>query len=472
MLRNQSLTDGTLEEAVEALAKLAAWRRTTVPSLAEKQALASSDVLGAVGRFASTPGGAALLGGGLGAATGAAGTFMQNRSKPENERHSLLRGALSGGLAGAAIGGGGAAAVKGFQGLKHPESQPGPQGEISVPGMGGKLDASVLRKHPDLHRKLQELAEPSFGEHVTDAFTKGYEGLTNYLPISSKVLPAIGVYDYLTHTQNRFGGKMLGDKNWLHAPGTAATRLASKLRGITPRLASGLNAAGTKMRNADFGIGMIDPLNSNNPEHLRAGVRSVLSDPKKHPQFGGGRQELLKWLVDTPEGAKKLDEIGGKRRGGSVTRDVPTKVEIQPSPVDQTTTTEHLNKQTGQWETQRVRTTPVFPPKVPHDTTAPETIGREGFRYLKGHGAEAQLGMPGVKDNVAAHTGTPRVRRGMFGAAGNVPAKSVSRVLGRIAGYGLPLAAEFVYNAKKQEAARAVERQKIEEMLRQSGLLR
>ena len=105
----------------------------------------------------STPGGAALLGGGLGAAAGGIGAAVSNRGKPEGERRGILSSALTGGLAGAAIGGGGVAAAKGFSGLRdtgHAEVKGDP---IPIPGSDLKLNPQVMTQMPDAHKRLQEL---------------------------------------------------------------------------------------------------------------------------------------------------------------------------------------------------------------------------------------------------------------------------------------------------------------------------
>ncbi len=481
MLLNPSSVSGTLEQAVESLAVLAAHCRTAPLTYVEKQAIAASDMLGAVGRYASTPGGAAAIGGGVGALAGGVGAAFGNRGKPEGQKRSILGTALTGGLAGAAIGGGAGAAAKGYQGLKTEGPVTG--GDIEVPGTGMKLDPKALRTMPGLQKRLQELGTPSIPEMITLPFSEGLAGIDKYMPYTWKAGLGVGAMDYLTHTQNRFGGEnMMGDKNWLHAPGNAAIGLGNvlskapavgKVSGAVRHAGGALGRLGVKLRKADYGIGMIDPKNSTSPQDLEAGIKSIVnSGEKEHPQFDSKRRKIMEWLLDTPEGQRKLKEMAANRKGGSVTRDVTTTQEVQPPPVTQTKSSKKFNEKLQDYETWQESTSNVNPPKETKTVTEPATLKGESIRYAKGHGAELQLGKPGLKENVAGHTGTPKMTRGPLGGTSHVPASSVGRKLGRVGAYGLPMAAEVLYNSYHESQARALERAQLEHQLRASGLLR
>ncbi len=479
MLLNPQFVSGTLEEAVEALAKLAADCRTRPLTFVEKQALAGSDTLSALGRYIGTPTGAALLGGGLGAAAGGIGTAFANRGKPEGERRSVLSSALTGGLAGAAIGGGGVAAAKGLSGLRDPGHAPVKGAPIPIPGSDLKLDPRVMTAMPDAHKRLQELAEPDWSERVMEPLSRGWEGIKEVLPVSSRAVPAMAGYDLLTNTQQRFGGKMLGDMNWLHAPGAAASWVANKMHGGLDRvgLAGGrmssalgkLHDVGEKLQRADYGIGMIDPRNSTHEKHLEAGIDAVLQDPKKYSRFmeEPGRAGALKHLRG--DGGQDLLSRAKTRQPEAFTHSTDIDVE-SPSPSKVQELIEERYDRDGTLAGHTRKEVMVPQPPTKNFQTVHGTLTPEDFHQLKEIGARVHLdGMDGAAK--ANPSGIPRVRRGIRGGTTNASLSSPSKLLQRLAMYvGVP-AVEFAVHSARKGWERGDERAKLIEQMRQNGLI-
>jgi len=231
------LLDGTLQDAVEALAKRAADLRTRPVTVAEREKVAAADFLAGLGDWVkSNPLQAgSLLGGVAGAGLGGASTAFGNRGKPEEQKRSVLSSMLTGGLAGTALGGGGALAYKGYQGMQTGQQgfQPGDDlrpGEFARDGQKFKIDPKVLRQNPGLHsevRKLTAQANPldtglksvlGAGKALLDRQIAPDQGFGNpdgnfldkYLPATSTWLPRLGLADAALHSQKLRLGERMG----------------------------------------------------------------------------------------------------------------------------------------------------------------------------------------------------------------------------------------------------------------------
>lgn len=483
MFLNPSFVEGSLEDAVESLAKLASYCRTSPRSGTEKQAIAASDTLGAVGRLLSHPGAAAAAGGGVGALAGGIGAAWGNRGKPREERRSILSTALTGGLAGAAVGGGASLASKGLGGLKSPEHAPIPDNPIDVAGTGMKLSPRVMTEMPGAHKQLQELAEPGRWERLAAPVKGAVNFALDEFPVSSVALPTMAAADIATHSQARFGGRMLGDKNWLHAPGVAADYTgrflkmapkAGRTMGAVRDVGSVLKKFGDKLRKADYGIGMIDPRNSTDHTHLADGVTSVIDKGEKaNTNIGAPQRKILEWMKNDPEGRKQLEALGRTRKPEDFTKAVTTKVESTAKPKKTWLHEERFTP--GEVDPVRVKKQ-VFVPNKPQmtDVTADATLGSETIKELKEIGARAQLGMPGMAENkTPTTTGTPRVRRGITGKTSNVPGglKSLPRAVPRALAYaGVPVA-EFLAKSWSEQQGREGAQKSLIEKMRERGLI-
>jgi hypothetical protein len=231
--------EGTLDDAIESLTKRAEELRSRPPNLREKRA--APDFLTGLGQhLRDNPElSGALLGGGLGAATGGLGTLVGNRGKDETEKRSPLRSLLTGGLAGAALGGGLGMASRGWRGMSGGGAggtdAMGP-GEFMQDGQRMRIDPEALRRDPGLAQRLRELRAPPGPLQTAPLGALGAAGSLYHNTWSAPVLTALGLGDAALHNQ----GLRLGDR---------------------------------------FGWGMIDPRNSRNVEHLRGGIQKILKSP-------------------------------------------------------------------------------------------------------------------------------------------------------------------------------------------------
>lgn len=185
-----SLINGTLSDAIEALAKRAADLRTRPLTFAEKRANTVSDYLSSIGQWAKdNPMAAGGIAGGLGGGLlGGLGTANANRGKDKRERRSVLNAMLMGGVSGAALGGGAGAAYKGIQGLSTPANTPA----------------------ADIQRRIREIQD----ENPTDAAVRrGVTGALSWvrekLPVSTYAVPGAMAADAAMNSRTlnlgRFG---------------------------------------------------------------------------------------------------------------------------------------------------------------------------------------------------------------------------------------------------------------------------
>lgn len=180
----------SLEEAVELLAKRAADLRSRPRTWSEKKAAGLSDVLGGMGSWAKANPLAAsgVAGGALGAGIGGIGTMLGNRGKDEDEQRSTLGSTLTGGLAGAAMGAGGAAVYQGSKGMQAPKETP--------------LTA--------LNQKVKELqAKNPIDEAVKGTASGVWSGIKSH-PWTTGTLAGLGSLDAALHSQNARLGERIG----------------------------------------------------------------------------------------------------------------------------------------------------------------------------------------------------------------------------------------------------------------------
>jgi hypothetical protein len=209
MLQISSLVEGTLVDAVEALAKTAADRRVTAPSYLEKRALGVSDVLGGLGSVVKNHPAlsAGLLGGGLGAAAGGLGTSLYNSDQPEHKRKSVWQNALTGGLAGAALGGGAGAAVSGLSNIGKPTDGTSPatfqQGRKKF-----QISPEALRANPNLLSDVNNMEEPAWPERVRQGLSSAWSGLGQIVPRNTWM--GMGAVDAVANSQAARTGERFG----------------------------------------------------------------------------------------------------------------------------------------------------------------------------------------------------------------------------------------------------------------------
>src|SRR4029077_9268503 len=179
---------------------------------AEKQANVLSDVLSGLGTSVSSNPvlGHALVGGGLGALAGAGSHYLGgDETDPNARRRGVLSSALTGGLAGAALGGGLGMVRRHFPGgaghapASVPDGGTPGVGEFTHGGQRYRIDPQALRNDPELlQRTLGASAGPGPIENLPGA-------AVNFLwnnpvaPWSGRVLPAFGAVDATWSAQRR-----------------------------------------------------------------------------------------------------------------------------------------------------------------------------------------------------------------------------------------------------------------------------
>ncbi len=200
------LLNGTLDEAIEKLASLAADRRTRPQTYAEK--VAAGDFLASLGdTVQNNPAlSHALIGGAAGAGLGGLSTAYGNRGKEPGQKRSLMSSMLTGGLAGAGIGAGVGAARTGLAGLKGPGAEsmgtdalkPGEYVDpVTQKRMG--ISPDVLKQHPDLHKRIRELTTPSLQTTVGAGLNSAWDKAKELAPTSSAVMPWVAGADAALH---------------------------------------------------------------------------------------------------------------------------------------------------------------------------------------------------------------------------------------------------------------------------------
>lgn len=361
-----SLIDGTLGEAVEALAGRAAELRLRPVTYQEVREKRARDILSSVGRqFQDNPTLAStLLGGVAGAGLGGIGTGISNLGKEKDERRSALGSALTGGLAGAALGGGIGLAGKAMGRLGGPgEPDAMRPGEFNDPDTGTRMrvDPEALKANPELARQARGLTEPANpidrgvrgvvggGLSALTRAVPGLHSLTNRLgvtddddiidrniPFSGKVLPPIAALDFMANSR----GLRMGERNLLRGPAA----LSDLLR--VPRLGGWMRDLGDKAR-----MGMVRPEKSTNVDQLLRGISEANKSPSElgaygftPPPRGQSNDDVDALLHLAREGRPHIEEMA--RHGRSVSDFSFPGVQAQaPNPPTPTPRTTRFNEQ-------------------------------------------------------------------------------------------------------------------------------
>lgn len=451
----EDLIAGALDDAMEALAKLAADLRTRPATYAEKQAAGMSDVLSSLGgRLQENPiAGGTLLGGGLGAGVGAISTALGNRGKEDYERKSLLGGTLGGGLAGAGLGAGAGMAYSGTKAMgKNQGTGTGdatPFGEMTDPTTGKKfqIDPKALKDNPHLGNQIRQLRQQSppektlatvggniwnFGRRAMTAPTLGLSHLlpkseqgdvSGNLPVSSAVLPGMAMADYALNSQ----GARLGER---------------------------------------IGWGAVRPRMSRNVDDLRRGLLGAVEGAKS--TYSDAQKELMKRLTSGP--SADLDAVA-KKPGAAhtgnveVSTKVPKKVRLTDDITDPQT-----GKTTGTAHRESVIEKTV-------KKNVPTTLTGDQIGNLREEGARTTAAEAGKnKYRGESVSSEPRIHRTIGGVIGkgrdvNVPTHPLKgmRLGKRMLAYGAvpvaELAASAMYDEHSREAQmRALMAQHVKEV--------
>lgn len=414
-----NLIEGTLEQAIDALAQREVELRSRPATPLEKLA-SLSDILTSVGSsLRENPTlGHALLGSGVGALAGGGATMMGNAMRPPEKRRSVLGGAMTGGLAGGAIGGGASLAAKGLsningggQGLQHGDAlQPGMFTDPET-GKMMRIDPQTLRANPDLAAKVKALSQPvSPGEQTARGIIGGGLNLaSNALPFGNSLLNSTGA-----------GG---GGDTWLDRNLPTSTNIVPKAMTLDALLHSKLNLG------ERIGLGRIRPQFSKSVDNLRAGVKDLYD--KDHPI----RQEIESGTKPKPgtavgaRGQSAAEQIGNSRLSD------PGKGRMN--------WLQRLLGNHGRGDDKVMR-------------AGGETLDRARAWQAKDVGYAANEAMHGRKDN-------PRDLFNFFGRDRQVASRPV-RILGRAALYSSIPAAEYLIRGQMDENAN---KDKLRELMQQ-----
>lgn len=421
------LIEGTLNDAIDALAHREVELRSRPASPFEKLA-AISDILTSLGgSLRDNPTlGTALLGGGAGAIMGGGATAMGNAMRPPEKRRSVLGGALTGGLAGGAIGGGASLAAKGLgningsgQGLQHGDAlQPGVFTDPAT-GKTMRIDPKALRANPDLAAQVKGLSQPT---HPGEATARGLIG--GAMNIGSNALP-------FGHSLLSSTGATGDGATWLDRNLPTSTNIVPKMMTADALLHSKLNLG------ERIGLGRIRPGFSKSVDNLRAGVEKLYD--AKSPV----RQEI---------------ESGGPPKPGTLVRRPRTNVAEQLG----NSRLSEPGKGRMNWLHRLIGNHGAGDDRVMHAGGADgATMDRARVRQAKTDGYlanEAAAGRKGGKDGAG-----PKELFNFFGRDRQVAPRSV-RIGGRIAGYGAIPAAEYLLRGQADENAN---RDKLRELMQQ-----
>jgi hypothetical protein len=199
----EELLDGTLAEAAEKLAALAAYHRT---GPAEKTA--APEWLTALGeQVKNNPAlSHALIGGGLGAAGLGANTALNNRGQEAGKKKSVLGSMLTGGLAGAGAGAGVGLARQGLSELKNPGGgisgtdalRPG---QFVDPATGRRMmiDPQALKDNPQLHEQVRALTTPTLQSRIAGGAAGAYDAIRQHVPTTAPLVAGAGAVDFALH---------------------------------------------------------------------------------------------------------------------------------------------------------------------------------------------------------------------------------------------------------------------------------
>lgn len=193
----EELLNGTLEDAVRYLAKVAADRRTRPATVREKMA-SPMDFLSSLGdTVKSNPTlSHALVGGGIGAGLGGLSRAYGNSDKPEGERKSLLGGLVQGGLAGAGVGAG-IGATRSY--LNRPEGGTGtPSADFTDPATGDKYKTKP-NVPADIVAKAKQLSSSSGQKRIAQGVGGVLGQIHDEIPITSTAAAVAAPIDLALH---------------------------------------------------------------------------------------------------------------------------------------------------------------------------------------------------------------------------------------------------------------------------------
>lgn len=194
----------------DAVNKLATWYQQKRASIGEG--------VGRLGEWISNnPGTAATIGG------GALGGLIGGAADGPDGWRGRVRRSLTGAVAGAGIGGGGALAVKSLLG-GHPAAASGSVGpKFEVNGKKMQFDPKAVAANPDLSAELGSLNEATPNEVALGGLRTGWNSAMTYAPITTAVgLPAVAMREIYHHGTKMAPGSGKGvvadlhgsTKNW------------------------------------------------------------------------------------------------------------------------------------------------------------------------------------------------------------------------------------------------------------------
>lgn len=195
--------NGTMAEAVEKLAALAAYHRS-----GPVEKVAAPDWLASLGeQVKSNPTlSHALVGGGIGALAGGGNTALNNRGQEPGKKKSILGSALTGGLAGAGVGAGAGLARQGLAGLKGTGdgisgSDALRPGQFVDPSTGKRMmiDPQALKDNPQLHEQVRALTTPSFQGKVIGGLGAAADFVREKVPTTGPLALGAAAIDATMH---------------------------------------------------------------------------------------------------------------------------------------------------------------------------------------------------------------------------------------------------------------------------------
>lgn len=199
----EELLNGSMEQAAEALARLAAGTRAGVFQKQAAPAWLTSlgDTLNNNPTLSH-----GLIGGGLGAAAMGANTALNNRGQSPDKKKSVLGSMLAGGLAGGGIGAGVGIAREGMSGIRNAGggisgTDAVKPGQFTDPATGQKMmvDPKALKDDPELASKVKGLSTPSLQSQVGGGVFGALGAVRDKVPTTAPWVGAAMGVDALLH---------------------------------------------------------------------------------------------------------------------------------------------------------------------------------------------------------------------------------------------------------------------------------
>lgn len=410
------LLSGTVAEAVEKLAALAAYHRT-----GPVEKTAAPEWLTSLGETVKASPGLshALVGGGLGAAALGANTALNNRGQDPSRKKSVLGSMFAGGLAGAGAGAGVGLARQGMADLKNPGggitgTDALKPGQFTDPATGKRMqiDPKALKDNPGLAAQVKSLTTPSFQSQVAGGVGSVLQGIKDKTPTTAPLV----------------GGAMLTDLA-LHNPLFGLSR-------IRPHQAGGqigkelfqLGAEGDKNLSEAMRKGMNVAPSTAPPPTSGTDTHVQLNDKANAGNFVRRKWEGLKGKLGLRPNLPTLGDTLGGRPGSidgarpvatvSYTPEIKGK-SVWTDPTDKNTKIEREETTHGPRQTKTIRESDV---------------GQAKFRGMKGSDYEGRQ-----LYRTLGHT---------YAGARSLPAALGVRALA----YGAPLGGEYVYRGLQEDA--------------------